>query len=451
MATRRLVQIAGERRLSITRLHEDELLIGRDPDVDLVVDSSRVSRKHARVDTYEDGHTIRDLGSSNGTCVNGYPVTDAVLLTPGDLIELGDTQFLYEEVGPWVRYVPWIVGGVGLLLVVGLGIALWPTDRLDPAVGEAVALAEEGVESHRRGDPQNAKTKLNTAVGLLFTLGLVDDVPPSQAREEALRILERNLEQRVNLLALYEAAVEASHARASPPRRKLPPRGPCRLDRVLADDLSLCTRERAERVLVELWQDPRKIPDRFYQAVNDQLRLVLSKRRDWVEESFERGRRLRPMMEAELEAAKMPRILHYLSMIESGYQTQIRSPAGARGLWQFMPRTARGYGLKVDSRVDERTDPKKSTKAAARYLRNLAFEFGGDALLLAIASYNKGENGIRRALKKLDDPRTDRSYWTLVENDLLPQETQDYVPRLVAVAVMGEAGVPPVEVVPPSP
>jgi membrane-bound lytic murein transglycosylase D len=116
-----------------------------------------------------------------------------------------------------------------------------------------------------------------------------------------------------------------------------------------------------------------------------------------------------------------------------------------------MPATARAYGLRVSSRVDERTDPKKSTKAAARYLRDLAFEFGGDALLLAIASYNKGENGMRRALKKLDDPRTDRNYWVLVERNLIPRETRDYVPRLVAAAVMGEAGVPSAEVVPPSP
>ena len=60
----------------------------------------------------------------------------------------------------------------------------------------------------------------------------------------------------------------------------------------------------------------------------------------------------------------------------------------------------------------------------------------------AIASYNKGENGVRRALKKLDDPRADRSYWSLVKHDLLPTETQEYVPRLIAAAVMGEAGIP---------
>jgi membrane-bound lytic murein transglycosylase D len=208
----------------------------------------------------------------------------------------------------------------------------------------------------------------------------------------------------------------------------------------------VCIRERAEQVLVDLWQDPRKIPESFYGAVNEQLHLLLSKRRGWVEASLERGRVLAPMITEELENAKIPTVLRYLAMIESGYQTKIQSPAGARGPWQFMPGTARGYGLKVDSSVDERTDPRKATRAAARYLRDLAFEFGGDALLLAIASYNKGENGIRRALKKLDDPRTDRSYWTLAQRGLLPDETRDYVPRFVAAAVLGEAGLPSPEV-----
>jgi hypothetical protein len=451
MGARRIVQIDGDRRYSSTSLGNDDLLIGRDPDTDLVVDSARVSRQHALLEPCGDGHSIRDLGSSNGTQVNGYPISEPVVLVPGDVIDVGGTEFLYEEVGFWASYAPWMGIGAAILLLVGLIVMFWPTGDGDPILAEAAVLAAEGVDAHRHGDPRQAKLKLNGAVGLLFTRGLVDDVAPKQAREAALRMLERNLDEPVDLVELYRSAVESSHVRSSEPTRPLVRRGLCRLDRVSADDLDLCIRERAERVLFELWQDPRKIPEDFFRAVNEQLRLVLAKRRGWVRGSFERGRALRPMMEAELEAAKMPKILHYLSMIESGYQTKIRSSAGARGLWQFMPATARAYGLRVSSRVDERTDPKKSTKAAAHYLRDLAFEFGGDALLLAIASYNKGENGMRRALKKLDDPRTDRNYWVLVERNLIPRETRDYVPRLVAAAVMGEAGVPSIEVVPPSP
>ena len=81
----------------------------------------------------------------------------------------------------------------------------------------------------------------------------------------------------------------------------------------------------------------------------------------------------------------------------------------------------------------------------AAYLRALTFEFGGDALLLALASYNRGENGVRRALKRLDDPFSERSYWRLVDRGLLPEETRAYVPRFMAAAVAGEGGLPSLE------
>ena len=73
---------------------------------------------------------------------------------------------------------------------------------------------------------------------------------------------------------------------------------------------------------------------------------------------------------------------------------------------------------------------------------DFVFEFGGNAMLLALASYNRGENGVRRALKQLDDPFSDRSYWRLVDEGLLPEETADYVPRFMAAAVAGEGGMP---------
>jgi membrane-bound lytic murein transglycosylase D len=91
---------------------------------------------------------------------------------------------------------------------------------------------------------------------------------------------------------------------------------------------------------------------------------------------------------------------------------------------------------------DERSDPKRSTTAAARYLRSLAFEFGGESLMLVLASYNRGENAVRRSLKRLEDPYSDRSYWALVKAGYLPDETADYVARYVAAAVAGEAGLP---------
>ncbi len=93
-------------------------------------------------------------------------------------------------------------------------------------------------------------------------------------------------------------------------------------------------------------------------------------------------------------------------------------------MWQFMPATARRFGLTVKGGVDQRNDWEKATVAAAEYLRDLAFDFGGNALLLSLAGYNRGEAGVRRSFRKLENPFEDRSYWRLSENNLLPKETR---------------------------
>ena len=148
------------------------------------------------------------------------------------------------------------------------------------------------------------------------------------------------------------------------------------------------------------------------------------------------------MMRSELEGKRMPPLLHYLAGIESGYRPDALSQAGAVGLWQFMPRTAADYGLRVGDGVDERKDAEKSSAAAAQYLQHLVFEFGSDSLLLSLAGYNYGQERVRGALKKLEDPFHDRSYWRLVERGLLPPETAAYVARFTAAALAGESGLP---------
>ncbi len=170
------------------------------------------------------------------------------------------------------------------------------------------------------------------------------------------------------------------------------------------------------------------------------------KEHEFIGRALERGSYLVPMLREKLEAENMPPLLHYLALIESGYRAQVVSPAGAKGLWQFIPQTARRYGLTVTKERDDRYDPAESTRAAARYLRDLAFDFGGDSLFLAVASYNRGERGVHRALRQLDNPFTDRNYWELVAQELLPSETLNYVPRLLAATVAGEAGLPDVGV-----
>jgi soluble lytic murein transglycosylase-like protein len=435
-----LVQIEAERRIAQTPLTRDEILIGRAPGADLKVGEARVSRRHAVIRTLGERHTIADLGSSNGTTVNGAPVRDPVLLQPGDRIVLGDEiTFVYEAAPAPGRRAPRVALALGLalLLAVAVGGAVWwwHARGVDAAMQQAVVLADEAVRAARAGDKATAKERLTAAAGLLYQSGHLDRFPRPERARASMDLLTAQLDSGIDLWALYNDVLVASRPT---PR---PRRGACRLDRVAARDFDACLSERIEMVLIELRQDPNLMTEDFKRAVAERLR----KEHEFLRQSLARGQPLIPMLKQELEAAKMPPLLHYLALIESGYRNTAVSNARAAGLWQFMPATARQYGLKVGNGVDERRDNVKATRAAARYLRDLAFEFGGDALLLALAGYNRGENGVRRALKRLDDPFADRSYWKLVEEDLLPEETAQYVPRFMAAAVAGEAGLPPPE------
>ena len=249
----------------------------------------------------------------------------------------------------------------------------------------------------------------------------------------AFALLEPLLDPPADLEDIFRESLEA------PPPPVAPVEKPgCRLDRVAPREFELCLRSSVEQVMRELHQDPAEVPPWFYRKVGERL----AAERDFIERALARGEGTIPMLEEELRAARMPPLLHYLALIESGYRDDARSQAGAVGMWQFVPSTARDYGLRITTGRDDRRDAAKSTRAAARYLRDLTFDFGGDALLLALAGYNRGENGVRRALRRLESPWSDRSLWALIEGGLLPQETADYLPRYMAAAVAGEAGLP---------
>ena len=127
----------------------------------------------------------------------------------------------------------------------------------------------------------------------------------------------------------------------------------------------------------------------------------------------------------------LPRDLYHLGMIESGFRPTVRSHAGAVGMWQFMTATGRGMGLRIDSLVDERMDPVRSTHAAARHLRDLHRRFRGD-WSLAAAAYNAGEGRINRGLGRYGA----RDFWELAQRGDLAQETRHYVPRLYATTII---------------
>lgn len=132
-----------------------------------------------------------------------------------------------------------------------------------------------------------------------------------------------------------------------------------------------------------------------------------------------------PIFEHALEAQNIPLELKYLPVIESALNPKALSRAGARGLWQFMIGTGRFYGLEINSLVDERCDPVKSTQAAARYLKDL-YDIYQDWHLV-IAAYNCGPGNVNKAIKRAGGKR---NYWEIYP--YLPRETRSYVPIFIA-------------------
>jgi membrane-bound lytic murein transglycosylase D len=151
--------------------------------------------------------------------------------------------------------------------------------------------------------------------------------------------------------------------------------------------------------------------------------------------------RYEAMIRDRLQRESLPGDLVYLALIESGFSNTATSRAKAVGMWQFMKATARLYGLRVDSWVDERRDPFRATDAAARHLNDLNQRFG--SLYLAAAAYNAGSGKVSRGLVRLPDEESDSvnsdaTFFRLYDTKLLRRETKDYVPKLIAAALIAK-------------
>jgi len=160
--------------------------------------------------------------------------------------------------------------------------------------------------------------------------------------------------------------------------------------------------------------------------VNDFVSKFQTDLRGFYGRALERSGRYLPHIESILRKEGVPTELAYLPLIESGFRPHAVSPARAVGLWQFIPDTGRRYGLRIDSFVDERRDPVKSTKAAAQYLKDLYGMFND--WHLSLAAYNTGEARISRLLSTSDAG----DFWELSDRGYLFRETRDYVPGFLA-------------------
>ncbi len=238
-------------------------------------------------------------------------------------------------------------------------------------------------------------------------------------------------------------ATESSTAVASEPSTEVPPAEallqlkPLTGNMARFADLLTPPAEVIQEAAAEQGQESENAPEYNVPIVLDpsvqgHIRFFNVAIRNRFEQWLIRLSHYRPLVDSIFTEFQLPSDLIYLSLVESGFNPHAYSRARAAGPWQFMKGTAKVYGLRVDSYVDERRDPVKSTVAAARYLRDLYDLFG--TWPLAMAAYNAGEGKVMRALHTAQA----ESFSDIAKTRLIRRETKEYVPRFMAATIIAK-------------
>jgi membrane-bound lytic murein transglycosylase D len=302
-----------------------------------------------------------------------------------------------------------------------------PRPAVDALIEKVQAAYEAGKKDYQAGKIDQARRDFDQAVDLILSSGLSVDADPDLEKlfdDMAETIHTYELETSKQTSAEGEAdVVEGSESDESAPIEEI-----ANMNLPSAPMPGL--EAKAEQ---ELMSVPHDIP----LTLNDSVLSYLSffqtnKGRLIVETGLRRAGRYREMIRRVLREEGVPLDLIYLAQAESAFQPQAVSRAGARGLWQFMPFRGKEYDLDRNFWIDERSDPEKSTRAAARHLRDLYQMFGD--WYLVMAAYNSGPLNVIRAIQRTGYA----DFWELLRRNSLPKETKNYVPIILALTLVAK-------------
>lgn len=172
------------------------------------------------------------------------------------------------------------------------------------------------------------------------------------------------------------------------------------------------------------------VPLNITPEVRKEIARYTTRNRGCITNSINNRKQHHDLMKEIFRDEGIPEELINVALLESQFNPRAKSPAGAKGMWQFMSGTGRLYGLTVSGKKDERTDPILSTIAAAKHLRDLYKEFND--WHLALAAYNAGPARVSRALEKSGAD----TFWELARSGALPQETLNFVPKFIASTII---------------
>ncbi len=300
----------------------------------------------------------------------------------------------------------------------GIPAAGDPTGRI---IAEADGHLAAGQAEIKQGHLKKAREEFDRAVDLY--LGAPGGAYATPALAEAYRrTLEAIQSRELEALAAGDGFTEATSERAA-------------IDDV--GDLPVGegaptadTRRLAEEVLA---QESNDLTVELNDAVLSCIDLYQGPLHEWFSSALARGGRYLPKIREVFASEGVPQDLAYVALVESAFKTGALSRAKAKGMWQFIADTGKRYGLAQDWWVDERSNPEKATRAAAKYLKELHDQFGD--WNLALAAYNWGEGRVSRWMERTGA----EDFWTLTESAYMPQETRNYVPMIHAAIVVAKA------------
>jgi membrane-bound lytic murein transglycosylase D len=294
-------------------------------------------------------------------------------------------------------------------------------DSVDALIAVSTRHFEAGQAELEQGHLEQAKTQFNLAVDVLLESPFGARSEP-RIREHFDRLVERISAYEVTALARGDGFTEKKYE-------------PATIDDLLAIstfEKPVPTAETKQAVAEDLQTTAHDIDIPTNAKVLSYVQLFTGRLKGYLEDGLSRGARFLPMIQNVFRAEGLPLDLAYVPLIESAFKTNALSRAKAKGMWQFMRGTALENGLKHDWYIDERAEPEKATRAAAKYLKTLHRMFGGD-WHLALASYNGGPGRVQRAIKR--SGRDD--FWRLTATTrYLPRETREYVPLILAAIII---------------
>ncbi len=290
-------------------------------------------------------------------------------------------------------------------------------DAVPAIIAEAEKAYQAGQADYKAGHLDAAKQDFNHAVDVLMQ-GPVDIKSDSRLEQEFEKITEEI--SKLELVAFKEgdgfseqqpepAPIDEANQVTFPPDPNV--------------------KAKAEADLKNTQSD---LPLMINDYVAGYINYFSTRGRGVFEGAWTRSGRYREMIFRIFREEGVPQDLIYLAQAESGFKPLALSRARARGMWQFMASRGVGYGLRRSWWVDDRQDPEKATRAAARHLKDLYNQFGD--WYLAMAAYNSGPGNVQQAVKRTGYA----DFWELYKRDVLPAETKNYVPIILAMTIMSK-------------